>query len=174
MKKYIIWQNYQLNIEDWKDFLNTEYPEVTNEYEQYDLITKMNDIYLEDERINLNITLDNDILILADIGLWNRRCIGYRELNSNNISDCLYFEADCDYAEWYVDSYGNFKSRQTHHDGTHYITYRAWKKEVTDEQKERVLDAIYDGTCNERMIRRYTESLGKYIARIYGWYVKGV
>ena len=172
MKKHTIWQNYNLNIDDWKDFLEKECQETTNEHEQYGLIYEMNDEYLNDERANLNITLGNDILILADIGLWDGRRFGYRELHSNNISDCLQFERDCDYAEWYVDSYGNFKSRQSHHDGTHYLIYRAWKKDVTDEQKEMVLDALYYGKANDRMIRRYTESLGKYIAKIYGWKVR--
>ena len=172
MKKHVIWQNYHLDVDDWKDFLNEEHPEVTDEHEQYELIYNLNYEYLNDERMNLNITVDNDILVLVDIDLWNCRYFGYRELHSNNISDCLQFERDCNYAEWYVDSYGNFKSRQSHHDGTHHLIYRAWKKDVTDEQRDRVLDAIYFGTVNDHIIRRYTESLGKYVAEVYGWNVR--
>lgn len=173
MKKYIIWQNYNFNVEDWKDFLKEEYPEITDENEQYDLISDLNDEYLQDERRNLSVKASGNIIAIADIGLWDGRRIGYKELNSNNIADCLQFEKDCEYVEWYVDQYGNLKSRQSHHDGTHYIVYRAWKKDVTEEQKERILNGLYYGTMSDRTIRRYTESIGKYAANIYGWKLSG-
>lgn len=174
MKKYIIWQNYNIDLrdEDNEDYLKQYYPEVTSEAEKYCIIEELNNFYLEDERANLNILLDDDIIILADVGRWDGRHRGYKELHSNNIADCLQFEKDCWYAEWWVDSYGNLKSRQSHHDGTHYLLYRAWKKGVTDEQKENVLDGLYFGTISQRTIRRYTEGIGKYVAEVYGWRVK--
>lgn len=174
MKKYIIWQNYNIDLEeeDYKDFLKEYYPDVTSEEEKYYIIEELNSQYFEDERVNLNILLDDDIIILADIGLWDGRRRGYKELHSNNIADCLQFAKDCNYGEWFVDSYGNLKSRQTHHDGTHYLLYRAWKKGVTEEQKESVLDGLYNGTISKRTIQRYTEGIGKYIVEVYGWRVK--
>lgn len=174
MKKYIIWQNYNINLNDYKDFLEEHYLYITDETEQYCLVSELNYDYLDDERLNLSLNASGGIIAIADIGIWYGRRRGYRELHSNNISKCLEFERDCDYAEWYVDIYGNFKSRQSHHDGTHYITYRAWKEGVTDEQKERVLDALYYGGVSDRTIRRYTESLGKYVAAVNGWKVRGV
>ena len=173
MKKHIVWQNYDVDINDWKDFLEEEYPNVTEEYKQYDLIEKLNNAYLDDERLNLSRKLDGEIIAIADIGRWDGRKIGYKELHRNNLADCLHFEKDCDYAEWYVDMYGNFKSRQSHYDGTNYIVYRAWKKGVTVEEKERFLDALYFGKISQRTIRRYTESLGKYVANVYGWKLCG-
>lgn len=174
MKKYIIWQNYNIDLkdEDYKNYLKEYYPEVNNEEEKYRIIEELNNYYLEDERANLDILLDGDIIIIADIGLWNGRRRGYKELHSNNIADCLQFAEDCNNGLWFVDSYGNFKSRQTHHDGTHYLLYRAWKKGVTEEQKESMLDGLYNGTISQRTIRRYTEGIGKYIAEVYGWRVK--
>lgn len=173
MKKNIVWQNYNYNIDDWKEFLDEEYPDVVDEYDKYMIIDKMNDFYLDDERTNLDITLKENIFIIANIGRWCGRRIGYKELGSNNIADCLRFELDCDFAEWYVDNYGRFCSRQTHHDGTHFLQYLAWKDGVTDEQKERVLDGIYSGRISKRTLRRYTENIGKYIANIYGWKICG-
>lgn len=174
MKKYIVWQNYNIDPEeeDYKDFLEEYYPDVTNEEEKYYIIEELNYQYLDDERACLDILLDNDIIILADIGLWDGRRRGYEELHSNNIADCLQFEKNCEYVEWYVDQYGNFKSTQSHHDGTHYLLYRAWKKDVTEEQKENVLDGLYNGSVSQRTIRRYTEGIGKYVAKVYGWRVK--
>lgn len=174
MKKYIIWQNYNIDLEeeDYKNFLEEYYPDVTSEEEKYYIIEELNNQYLEDERANLNILLDDDIIILADVGRWDGRHRGYKELHSNNIADCLQFSQDCNYAEWWVDSYGNLKSRQSHHDGTHYLLYRAWKKGVTEEQKENMLEGLYNGIISQRTIRRYTEGIGKYVAEIYGWRVK--
>ena len=172
MKKHIIWQNYNVNLKDYEDFLEEYYPDITNEEEKHYIIEELNNQYLEDERARLDILLDDDIIIIADIGLWNGRRRGYKKLHSNNIADCLQFAEDCYYAEWYVDQYGNFKSTQSHHDGTHYLLYRAWKKDVTDEQKENVLNGLYNGTISQRTFRRYTEGIGKYIADVYGWRVK--
>lgn len=174
MKKYIIWQNYNIDLkdEDYKDYLKEYYPEVNNEEEKYRIIEELNNYCLEDERARLDILLDDDIIIIANIGLREGRQRGYKELHSNNIADCLQFAEDCNYGEWFVDSYGNLKSRQTHHDGTHYLLYRAWKKGVTEEQKESVLDGLYFGTISQRTLRRYTEGIGKYVAEVYGWRVK--
>lgn len=174
MKKYIIWQNYNIDLrdEDNEDYLKQCYPEVTNEAEKYRIIEELNSFYLEDERARLDILLDDDIIIIADIGLWEGRRRGNKELHSNNIADCLQFEKNCEYAEWYVDQYGNFKSTQSHHDGTHYLLYRAWKKDVTNEQKENMLNGLYNGAISQRTLRRYTEGIGKYIAEVYGWRVK--
>lgn len=172
MKKNIIWQNYNIDLKDYEDFLEEYYSDITNEEEKYRIIEELNNYHLEDERVNLDILLDGDIIIIADIGLWNGRRRGYKELHSNNIADCLQFAEDCKYGEWFVDSHGNLKSRQTHHDGTHYLLYRAWKKGVTEEQKESMLDGLYNGTISQRTIRRYTEGIGKYVAEVYGWRVK--
>ena len=105
MKKHIIWTNYDLNYEDWREDLEEEYPDFTEE-KIYEIMYEMNDDYLYDERVNLNITLNEDIIIIADLGLWFGRRYGYKELNSNNIKDCLYSE-DCDFVTWYVDRYKN-------------------------------------------------------------------
>ena len=42
------------------------------------------------ERVNLDIHLNENILIIADIGRWNGRFSGYKEISSGNIKDCLY------------------------------------------------------------------------------------
>ena len=52
--KHIIWSNRNLDLDDWIDFLEDEYPEITDEHEQYHLIEDMNMEYLEDECCNLS------------------------------------------------------------------------------------------------------------------------
>ena len=165
MKKNIIWSNWELNLEDWKDYLEEEYPNA-DEDKQYELMNEFNDMYLDDERINLDIQLADEIIIIADLGLWNGRHYGYKIIESGNLSDCLYSE--CDYVTWYCDRY-NFCCDGIHHDGSNSYMYRTWKDSISETQKENFLDAIYNGKCNSKMISRYTKSLRPYIAKIYGW-----
>lgn len=166
-KRFIIWSNDDLNIDDWQDFLEEAYPEIEDEFDKWQIIYNENDYYLDDERANLNVILLNEIVVLGSIGRWNGTAKGYKVIKSGNIADCLN-DSDCDYATWYCDSY-NFKFEGHHHDGTNRYLYRVFKEGVTEEQKERFYDAIYYGKCNDRMISRYTESIRPYIAYVYGW-----
>ena len=165
----LIWQNYEVDLKDYEDFLEEEYPEVTDDYEKFGLCRELNDEYFEDERANLNMELEEDIIIIADIGLWFGRRTGYRELHDSNLSSVLNFESDCGYAEWYVDRYLNIRSRQSHHDGTHSLIYRMWKPGLSDEQKECFLDKMYYGKATSKDLTRYTKRLGDYVRKVYGW-----
>ena len=91
MNKHTIWSNRNLNLDDWKDFLEEEHPLIEDEYEQYCIIDDMNIEYLYDERCNLNTEVDGRIIIIAGLGLWDGRKQAYRIL-SNTISDILYFD----------------------------------------------------------------------------------
>ena len=160
MKKHIIYTDY-VDYDEWAEQYRKDYGEEPEWEYYYGYMSN----WIVDERFNLDIQT-NGIIAIADLGLWNGCRIGYKEVG-DNISDCLYTE--CDYAEWYVDSYGRFCCDETHHDGTNYIIYKEWKDDVTEEQKQMVMDKIYMGTCTERILRRYTNNLGYKIAKIYGW-----
>ena len=86
--KHVIWSNRDLDYEDWRKELEEEFPDRT-ETERISLMYAINDDYLEDDRINLDIKLDNPIIVIADIGRWNGRFSGCREIASGNIADCL-------------------------------------------------------------------------------------
>lgn len=170
MKKYIIWSNRDLKLEDWKDCLEDWKPEITDENEQWMLVNMWNDEYLEDERANLNINLHAGILAIADLGLWDGRKIGYKEMGTN-ISNCL--GGTCgDYVTWYVDELGDLRCEDCHHDGTNYYTYRAWKEGVSPFQMENLEWKIYCGKATRRDITRLTRKLGPDIAKVYGWKVR--
>ena len=161
--KRTIWQNINLKIEDWKDFLEEYHPDVDDEYEQMDLIREMNSEYLWDERANLNKKIDGRILVLGDIGRWNGRFNGYKILD-DNISSIL--ETDCDYCEWYSDGY-NIKFKGHHHDGINYAEYRVIRE---DRNIENLLDDIYNGKeISRKKLNYYTKSLHSYVAKVYGW-----
>ena len=88
-QKHLIWSDLDLDYEDWRADLEAEYPELS-EYERMALMHEINGHYLDDERANLNIQLDQPILIIADLGLWTGRHMSYKEIASGNIRDCLY------------------------------------------------------------------------------------
>lgn len=163
MRKHIIWSNRDLNVDDWKDFLEEEYPDVYDEYEQYRLIEEMNAQYLDDEYVNLDKFVDGRIIVIADLGLWHGRVSGYKILN-RNIRDI--FSTGEDYTEWYSDGH-NIKATATHHDGTNYYEYRVIRE---DRNINKLLDALYRGEeLTRKKLNYYTKSLHPYVAKVYGW-----
>lgn len=167
-----IWQNYELNLEDWKEGLlenrelnnlPTDVDEDTLREEMYEL----NNNYLDDERMNLNIKTEGRIVCIADIGLWNGRRTGYK-LYGHNVGECLTFFSDCDYADFYVDRY-DFRCKQTHHDASTYAVFRELKPNLSSDQVNNFLWKIYQGKVTQKDITRYTNSLKERIKKVYGW-----
>ena len=168
-KRFVIWSNYDLDYDDWKDDLLDEYPELS-ERERMELIYEINGDYLDDERNNLDIQLSQPILVIADLGLWYGRRMGYKEIPSGNIRDCLY--SDTDYSTWYVDRLGDLRCDAIHHDGTNHYLYRVYKDDVTETQIDNLLAKIYEGRATRKDITRVTRRLGDEIAAVYGWPIR--
>lgn len=164
--KRIVWSNYHLDFKDWKPDLENDYPEKSKD-ELIELMYEINGEYLDDERINLDIQLSREIIVIADLGRWNGRFSGYKVIDSGNIKDCLYSE--CDMNEWYVDEKGDFRCDAYHHDGTNHYLYRTFKDNATDEQIESLEEKIYKGTVTQADIARVTGCLGEEIGKVYGW-----
>lgn len=163
---HLIWSNYSLDYDDWKDDLEAEYPELSED-ERQERMYEINSDYLDDERMNLNIQLSRPILVIADLRRWNGRFSGYKEISSGNIRDCLY--SDTDYSTWYVDKLGDMRCDAIHHDGTNHYLYRAYKSGVSEEQIDRLKEKIYGGVATRADITRVTERLGDEIGKVYGW-----
>lgn len=163
---HLIWSNYSLDYDDWKDDLEAEYPELSED-ERQERMYEINGDYLDDERVNLNIQLSRPILIIADLERWNGRFSGYKEIASGNIRDCLY--SDTDYSTWYVDKLGDMRCDAIHHDGTNRYLYRTYKDGVSEEQIDRLKEKIYSGVATRADITHVTERLGDEIGKVYGW-----
>ena len=104
---------------------------------EYDVIEN-----LDDERANLNIEVGEEIIIIADLGLWDGRHQAYKLLRSTNIADCLTGTVG-DYVTWFVDDRGDLMCRDCHHDGT---TKRrretSSKKYTVERQLEKTLQDV--------------------------------
>ena len=90
---HLIWSNYDLDLEDWRESLEELYPHYFED-ELYEKMYDSNAANLDDERCNLNIQLSSPILVIGDLGLWYGRRTGYKEIESGNIRDCLYSDTD--------------------------------------------------------------------------------
>ena len=161
-----IWSNYGLDYEDWRDDLEAEYPDLS-ENERISLMYEINGDYLDDERANLNVQLSQPILVVGDLGLWNGRRMGYKEIPSGNIRDCLY--SDTDYSTWYVDRLGDLRCDAIHHDGTNFYLYRVYKDSASPSQIELLKEKLYRGIATRADITRVTRRLGDDIAKVYGF-----
>ena len=137
----------------------------------YDECYENNSMWFNDERENLSSVDDSgELIAIADVGTWRGTFSGYKRIK--NLPDVLY--SSCDYERVYVDSNGDLRKEESHHDGNNSILYRYFKDELTDEQKDNFLDKIYNGECTQKDITRYTRKAGVGIAEVYGWKVRGV
>ena len=166
--RHVIWSNYALDYDDWRVDMEEQYPELTEE-QRIELMYEINGDYLEDERTNLNIQLGNPIIVIGDLGLWNGRRMGYKEIDSGNIWDCLYAGRDDIYSTWYVDKLGDLRCDAVHHDGTNHYLYRVWKDGVTDAQMDLLRAKLRRGIATRADITRVTRRLGDDIAQVYGF-----
>ena len=166
--KHIIWSNYDLDYEDWRADLEAEYPDLSEE-ERISRMYEINGEYLEDERSNLNVQLPGPILVIGDLGLWYGRRMGYKEIPSGNICDCLYAGRDDLYSTWYVDKLGDMRCDAVHHDGTNHYLYRAYKPGVRESQIDLLKEKLYRGIATRADITRITRRLGDEIAKVYGF-----
>ena len=169
MKKRIIWSNMNINPDDWKEGYkeiaeeNGWEEDTDDENNLWNYIYEELDHYIDDERMNLDVTTDGRILVVEDLGLWYGRRQGYRILDGN-VKNIL--SADVDYVEWYSDGY-NIKATAAHHDGTNYYEYRVIRE---DRNIQNLLDAIYNGEeITRKKLNYYTRSLEPYVRRVYGW-----
>lgn len=157
-----------MDYEKEREWMEEEYPELTED-ERIRLMYEMNSDDLEETRDNLDIPLSGAILAIGNLGLWYGRRIGYKEITSRRISDCLYSDRDTEWATWWVDERGDLCAEFIHHDGTNYVTYREWKEGVSETQKENLKEKLYRGEATRKDITRLTRRLGAEIAAFYGW-----
>ena len=179
MNKHLIWSDIDLSLKDWEIGLREHYEDNNLNFDDYDenhhctTMQQLNDMYLDDERGNLDKRLGNTIIVIADLGFWNGRKQGYKLIESGNIKDCL-GDSNCDSCEWYVDEHGDMRFVGHHHDGTHYYLYRVFKKGVTDDQINALTSAIYEESPNvDALVKRYTNRIGTHVGKVYGWKFKG-
>ena len=129
-----------------------------------------NDIYAEflyNDEFNIEDTKDmlesidfnEQIIAIADLGLWDGRRLGYKFINK--LSDLFTCMQDINTLE--INRYNDLTLTAIHHDGTNYITFRTLKSDLSDTQIENFTDKLYYNTATQKDITRYTKSIGKIV-----------
>lgn len=166
---HVIWTS-DIDLDDWRDDLKEWYPEATED-ELYDLAVRENDDNFEADCANLDVNIGREIICIGDLGLWDGRHHGYREVKGTRLCDCM--TGTCgDYVTWYVDDLGDFCCRDSHHDGTNYYMYRMFKPNVTYCQRENFKEKLASGRATRKDILRLTDRLGDAIAEVYGFKIR--
>lgn len=166
--KRVLWSS-EIDFDAWRDDYREDYPDATDD-EIDEMINDQNYDDLVYEREILNINLPEPIIAIADLGLWDGRHTGYREI-PGNIAKCLDTSVSSSYgATWYLDKRNDLVCDDMHHDGTNHYLYRTWKKTATPQQRANFISKIMTGeTITRRDITRLTERLGDAICAAHGW-----
>lgn len=173
MKKHVtIWKSYGMydlkELEELEQSAREHLKE--NDFEDYettdvtDTIYEDINIWFEDEESNLYRNLTGRVIAIANMGLWNGRCSGYKILG-NNLNEVLTCGIGCDEKEVYCDAY-NVKAEGYHHDGRNFVEFR-------EIREARDIDALLTKIYNNEKISRstlnyYTKSLRPYVKEVYG------
>lgn len=176
--KFLIWDSEYsgyLACVQAIESLREEYPDATDD-QLMRMAYESNEEQLNIERETLSaIKPVNGILAVARLGLWSGHPLavlpGSDRDTLQTVADCLksFVQSDTDIC-FYLNENGDLSTRETHHDGTNIYTFRAWKPGVTDEQKEALLDDIYEQKPDAfEQVQALTTRLGDDIAAIYGW-----
>lgn len=169
---HIIWQDaiyeneadWESAYEEWKSDADNPYADMTID----EFISVEVGAYFDDEIANLSvITTTNGVIAVASVGRWNGTTTGYREFK--NVADCFYCGGN-GYKKFYVED-GDFQMEESHHDGMNCVVFREWNDGVTEDEKERLREALACGEeeVAEDLVSRYTRPLGGKIAEVYGW-----
>lgn len=164
---HLIWTS-DPDYEDWQEELEADMPDAS-EKERKEFMYAANSDTLQFEREELSHQYPQEILVIADLGLWNGRRMAYKEIESGKLSDCFEPSRDTLNIRWYVDRNGDLRCDDSHHDGTNHYLYRVWKDGISENQKENLREKIYNGVATRYDITRATERLGDEIGRVYGW-----
>lgn len=120
-----------------------------------------------DESANLATKKTNrNIIVIADLGLWDGRHMGYKVLPAGSLSKILSVAQGDSFKLYYDDETDNVVMEDSHHDGTNVYTFREARAKV---DYDGLLDLIYFEKATDEDIGKYTTALGKYVRKIYGW-----
>jgi hypothetical protein len=123
-------------------------------------------VMYEDECANLNMDLGAELVVIADLGLWNGRQTGYRELSSTNLKDVFYAFQGENFSLYFDGK--DLRGEDTHHDGTNHYLFRKVRS-------GRNMDALYEKIMSEEIGFKDARAIGTYtspikeVKEIFGW-----
>ena len=124
------------------------------------------DNWYEDVRCEFKGIKDSfrDIIIIADLGFWNGRHQGAKDIGKQFVN-ILDGDSECDDFDWYIEN-DDVKCTAYHHDGHHNFLYRELRRQT---DKETVLHLAYEEKLTDELIKKYTKPIGDKIMKKLGW-----
>lgn len=125
------------------------------------------DLYSDDRRLRMKAfgktTFTNDIINIADLGLWNGRYQAYRVYETPTLDELFMSGQDIEEAEWYIDEYNDLRCNAYHHDGTNHYLYRQIRSEIGPAARRNFYDKIQAHTLTRKDINHYTLPIGQIV-----------
>lgn len=166
-REHTIWSNDPEEIEAIMEGYNAEC-DAEDEKLDYEAAAELCDEYRHDEILNLQSANGREILAIADLGRWNGRHTGYKTYSK--LTEVLRrLPSYSAYVRFYVDENGEFCGHFSHHDGTDYIIYRERRADCSDDDWDRLTDAIYNNDDYDALLEYCTTPVGPKIQKVYGW-----
>ena len=163
--KHVIFSDDCCQYDEYeKDYLQNREEWEPEEY-SWDRFYEDINLWLDDERMNLDWQIEGTIVAIASLGTWRGSRMGYK-IVGHNLKDI--FGCNADENEYYCDQ-EDCHATCTHHDGTNYITYRVIKSYDEDKVEDLLYKMVYDSEDYESDVYKHTHSLMPYIADIFGW-----
>ena len=117
---------------------------------------------LAELRKEMNIQLDEQIVLIAEIHDEKGTGYGYRLIKSGNIADCFVMEPDTQFC-YYLDRIGDLRAKLEYEGGYDDQTFRVWKPGMTKQKRNNFLTKFCEGRVTRWDVWNYTASLGDYI-----------
>lgn len=169
MKKQTIWDNINIDLKDYYENFkksiecNGWSDDPNDEDALWDYIHEELSVWLGGEKANLDIRTDGQIVCIAELGLWDGRKHGYREL-SHNVNSI--FDVMNDSNAFYFDG-RDVMGIGHHHDGTNFYMFREVRE---GKDVNRLFEEILKGQkVSRQLLNHYTKSLAPYVKKVYGW-----
>lgn len=139
----------------------------------YDILSDVQDDDLDILAWETKSIAQSDTLIaIAELGLWNGKRIAYKEIrNADNLRQVIaQTNNNSELGKVILNENGDIAYSLSHHDGTNHIVLRERRKNVSEANWEKMLNAIYeqDALEAEELIAKYTKKSGKYIKHYLG------
>ena len=166
MERYTIWSNRDLKLDDWRETVLENAPELAGDEAAMERrMLELNNLRLLDARINFDEELDGAILAIGEVRVGEETAPVYKLFPSQNPSAIFY--TDSPTAEWYVDTDGELRSFHEYPGGTVSVRYRVFRENTEPEIVQLLMERIGAGLAPEELIRRHTTRLGEHAALIY-------
>ncbi len=166
-KKLMVWTDQY--DEEWEKAYKADYPEATED-ELSEAWYEQAAVSFDDEKTNLRIPIDQDVMVIKTINRWDGQTIWCSRITRATIGDLL--ERFMDGNSFYVESEtGDLVGEAYHHDGTNYYRFREISADAPHDDVADLVYKIEEGEDYAADLARLTKPFGGRIAKVYGWEV---